>query len=48
MDEKIYKEPKLETAIEIEKQAIEDEKKLIKTELEQSKIDIQIAKELDI
>ena len=48
IDEKIYKEPKLETAIEIEKQAIEDEKKLIKTELEQSKIDIQIAKESDI
>ena len=48
IDEKIYKEPKLETAIEIKKQAIEDEKKLIKTELEQSKIDIQIAKESDI
>ena len=48
IDEKIYKEPKLETAIEIEKQAIEDEKKLIKGELELSKIDVQIAKESDI
>ena len=30
IDEKIYKEQKLETAIEFEKQAIEDEKKLSK------------------
>ena len=48
IDEKIYEDPKLETAIEIEKQAIEDQKKLIKSELEQSKIDVQIAKESDI
>ena len=48
IDEKIYKEPKLETAFEIEKQAIEDEKKLIKSELKLSKIDVQIAKESDI
>ena len=30
IEEKIYKEQKLETAIEFEKQAIEDEKKLSK------------------
>ena len=48
IDEKIYKEPKLETAVEIEKQALEDENKFIKRELEQSKVDIQITKELDI
>lgn len=30
LTKKIYKEPKLETAIEIEKQAVEDEKKLSK------------------
>ena len=48
IDEKIYKEPKLETAVEIEKQALEDENKFIKSELEQSKVDIQITKELDI
>ena len=49
IDEKIYKEPKLETAVEIEKQAVQDEKKkIIKSELEQNKVDIQIAKELDI
>ena len=46
--EKIYKEPKLETAVEIKKQAIEDKKKFIKSELEQNKVDIQIAKESDI
>ena len=33
-DEKIYKETKLEPAIEIEKQVVEDEKKIIKSELE--------------
>ena len=48
LTKKIYKEPKLETAVEIEKQALEDENKFIKSELEQSKVDIQITKELDI
>ena len=48
IDEKIYKEPKLETAVEIEKQDVQDEKKIIKSKLEQNKVDIQVAKELDI
>ena len=44
----LYKEPKLETAIEIEKQAAKDERQFIKSELEQNKADIQIEKESDI
>ena len=48
IDKEIYKEPKLETPVEIDKQAVEDEKQIIKSELEQSKVDIQIAKESDI
>ena len=48
IEEKIYKEPKLETAVEIENHAVQDEKKIIKSELEQNKVDNQIAKELDI
>ena len=48
IEEKIYKEPKLETAVEIENHAVQDEKKIIKSELEQNKVDHQIAKELDI
>ena len=48
IDEKIYKEPKLETAVEIEKQTVENEKKIIKSELEQNKVDVKIEKESDI
>ena len=47
IEEKIYKETKLGTAAETEKQAVEDEKK-IESELEQNKVDIQIEKESDI
>ena len=48
IDQKIYKEPKLETAVETEKQAVENEKKFIKSELEQNKVDVKIEKESDI
>ena len=48
IDEKIYKEPKLETAVEIEKQTAEREKKNIRSELEQDKVDIQVSRESDI
>ena len=48
IDEKIYKEPKLQTAVEIEKQTAEREKKFIKSELEQDKVDIQVSRESDI
>ena len=48
IDEKIYKEPKLETAVEIERQTAEREKKIIKSELEQDKVDIQVSRESDI
>ena len=50
IDEKIYKEPKLETTVEIEKQTAEREskKKFIKSELEQDKVDIQVSRESDI
>ena len=42
IDEKIYKEPKLETAVEIEKQNAEREKKFIEI------LDIQVSGESDI
>ena len=45
IDKKIYK---LETPVEIDKQPVEDKKQIIKSELEQKKVDIQIAKEPDI
>ena len=48
IDEKIYEEPKLETAVEIEKQAADREKKIIKSELEQDKVDVQVSRESDI
>ena len=48
IDEKIYIEPKLETGVEIEKQAIIDEEKFIKTELEANKIDLETSKEAEI
>ena len=48
IDEKIYKEPKFETAVENEKQDVEDEKEFSKSELEQNKVDNQEAKEPDI
>ena len=46
IDEKIYKQPKLKTAVEIEKQSVQD-KKTHQNELEPNKVDIQVAK-LDI
>ena len=48
IDKKIYKEPKLETAVEIEKQTAEREKKIIKSELEQDKVDIQVSRGSDV
>ena len=48
IDEKIYKEPNLETAVEIEKQAIIDEEKFIKTELDEKKVNLKISKEAEI
>ena len=48
IDEKMYKEPKLETAVETEKQDVEDEKEFSKSELEQNKVDNQETKEPDI
>ena len=48
IDKKIYKEPKLEIAVEIEKQNAEREKKIIKNELVQDKVDIQVSRESDI
>ena len=45
---KIYKEPKLETAAEIKKQAIIDEEKFIKTELEAKIVDFETSKEAKI
>ena len=48
IDEKIYKEPKLENAIEIEKQAITNEEKVIKTELYANKVDLETSKETEI
>ena len=47
IEEEIYKEPKFETAVETEKQVVEDEKKF-ESELEQNKVDIHIAKETGI
>ena len=48
IEEKIYEDPKLETAVEIEKQTAEREEKFIKSELEQDKVDIQVSRESDI
>ena len=48
IDKKIYKEQKLETAIEIEKQAIINEKKFITTELDANKVDLETSKEAKI
>ena len=48
VDKKSCKELKLETAIEIEKQAIFDEEKFINTELDANKIDLETSKEAGI
>ena len=48
IDEKMYKEPKLENAVETEKQDVEDEKEFSKSELEQNKVDNQETKEPDL
>ena len=48
IDEKIYKEPKLETAVETGKQAITDEEKFIKTELDANKVDLETSEEAEI
>ena len=48
IDEKVYKEAKLETAIETEKQAIIDEEKFIKAELDAKKVDLETSKEAEI
>lgn len=44
IDEKIYKEPKLETIVEIEKQATICEEKFIKTKLDANKVDLKISR----
>ena len=48
IDEKIYKKPKLETAEEIENGLSFKKKKLIKTELNASKVDLKMSKESEI
>ena len=48
IDEKIYKEPKLETPAEIEIQAAIDRENFLKSELEQNKIDLKLSKEVQI
>lgn len=48
IDEKIFKEPKDETAIDIEKQDQIDKEKFIKTELEINKVDIEVSKAVKI
>ena len=48
IDEKIYKKPNLETAVEIEKQAIIDEEKFIKTELVTNRVDLKVSQEAEI
>ena len=48
LTKKIYKEPKLETSAEIEKQAIIDEQIFLKNELEQNKFDLKLSKEAEI
>ena len=45
---KIYQEPKLETVVETEKQTAEREKRIIKSELEQGKVNIQVSREPDM
>ena len=45
IDGKLYKEPKLETPAESEKQTIIYEQKLLKSELEHNKADVKISKE---
>ena len=48
IDEKIHKEPKLETAAEIEIQAEIDRENFLKRELEQNKVDLKLSKEAKI
>ena len=48
VDEKIYKKPILETAVETEKQAIIDEEKFIKTELVTNIVDLKVSQEAEI
>ena len=48
IDEKIFKESKDETAIDIEKQDQIDKEKFIKTELEINKVDIEVSKAVKI
>ena len=45
---KICQEPKLETVVETEKQTAEREKRIIKSELEQDKVNIQVSREPDM
>ena len=48
IDEKIYKELKLETPAKTEKKTIVDEQKLLKSELKQKKVDLKLSKEAEI
>ena len=48
IDEKIYKEPKLETPAEIEIQAENDRNNFLKCELEQNKVDLKLSNEAEI
>ena len=47
-DEKEYKEPQLETADEIEKQATIDKDSFMKTKLEINKVDLEASKEAEL
>ena len=47
IDKKKYKKSQLQTPAEIEKQAIIDEDKFIKTELEINKVDLETSKEAE-
>ena len=48
IDEKIFKESKLETPVEIEIQAEIDRGNFMKSELEQNKVDLKLSKEAEI
>ena len=48
IDEKLYKEPKAETAVHIEKQDQIDKEKIIRTDLEINKVDIEASKDAEI
>ena len=48
IDEKIYKELKLKTLVEIEQQAEINDRNFMKSELEQNKVDLKLSKEAEL